>query len=165
MDLTRKRLKTLLRYNPKNGVWIWRVWRGGKAVVGSQAGRYNTDGYLQICVDGRRYVSSRLAWFYMKGRWPSKEIDHKDTNFKNDKWNNLRLATDSQNQANRGPSRLNSSGVRSVYARVSGGKLKWGAAVAKNKKRHYLGLFSVKADAVHAYKEAAIRLHGEYARW
>jgi hypothetical protein len=140
-----KELKRVLKYDPKTGLWTNRVTRGGNGKVGKVTGRPNSDGYIQICYKGKRYMSSRLAYFYMTGRWPPFEMDHKDLNHKNDRWKNLRPATDSQNQMNRTLQRNNRSRCRGVFKRENG---RWSAYIGKNKKRKWLGTFALKKDAV-----------------
>ena len=78
-DLIAERLRELLSYEPETGVFRWRVSRG-PAVAGSVAGSLTTYGYIKIKVDGRFYRAHRLAWIYVHGVWPSKDLDHKDEN-------------------------------------------------------------------------------------
>lgn len=88
-------------------------------------------------------------------------VDHRDHNTLNNQRENLRLATNGQNNSNK-TSRLNSS---SRYLGVSRhtGTGKWQAEIRKRKTRLYLGLFTSEEDAAIAYNKAAIELHGEFA--
>lgn len=159
IKLTRKRLKSLLKYDPSTGSWTWLVFRGGTAKKGSKAGCANTDGYIQICVDQKFYMASRLAFLYMKGRWPKFEMDHKDLNPANNAWCNLRPATDSQNQGNRRIQRNNTSGYPGVMKR---GRY-WYAVVWIKRKRHCNGGFSLREEAIVARKRLKFKLYGEFA--
>jgi hypothetical protein len=108
MTLTQKRLKKLLHYNRLDGIFTWRVSRGPRK-AGDIAGGDNDLGYIRICVYGVDYLAHRLAWFYMKGIWPEAEIDHKDTDPSNNRWENLRNGSRSFNLQNRRRANINSS--------------------------------------------------------
>ena len=98
-SLTHDRLKELLNYCPDTEWWMALIKRK-QLNIGDRAGSLGCQGYWRLKVDGRSYLSSRLAVFYMTGEWPLSEIDHKDLDHANDRWNNLRPATHSQNIAN-----------------------------------------------------------------
>lgn len=72
------RLKQLLSYNPKTGVFVWKVPRGRQkadAIAGGTCrGRWHN--YRQIRIDGKLYMAHRLAWFWFYGQWPNGMIDH-----------------------------------------------------------------------------------------
>ncbi len=160
--IDRKELKRVLKYDPITGLWTNRVQRGGNARAGEVTGRPNSDGYTQICYKGKRYMSSRLAYFYMTGKWPSFEMDHKDLDHTNDRWKNLRPATDSQNQMNRNLQKNNKSKHRGVIRRRDSGK--WMAYLTKNKKRINLGCFDLKKDAVAVRRKTERKVFGSFAR-
>ena len=74
--------------------------RSSRAVKGKEAGTLEKTGYIRIKLNGHKYMAHRLAWFYEYGKWPTKEIDHKD-NIKHHNWiDNLREATRSENIIN-----------------------------------------------------------------
>lgn len=88
-------------------------------------------------------------------------VDHKDNNRLNNQRSNLRSATQAQNILNT----KKYKGWTSRFKGVSWHKKskKWMAQIRASKKHFYLGLFDKEVDAYEAYKEAAIRLHGEFA--
>jgi hypothetical protein len=108
-------------------------------------------------------MAHRLAYLYMTGEWPPAGIDHRDTNRSNNRWNNLRAATQLQNSTNSSIRIDNTSGYKGVYWHI--GARKWRAQIVSKGKIHLLGYFSTPQAAHRAYCEAAIRLHGEFARF
>ena len=155
-------LKSILEYKPEAGSWDWFVSKGNQK-AGSKAGSIRkSDGYYRIKINGKEYVSHRLAWLYMTGEWPTNEIDHIDLNKLNNKWKNLREATHSQNMANVALLSNNTSGYKGVFWHKQ--NLKWMVQIKVNNKRIYLGSFVNKEDAVEAYKKAAKKYFGEFAR-
>jgi hypothetical protein len=158
--LTQRRLKFLLQYDPSTGNWRWRVSRNGRTKKGDLAGHVDALGYRVIHVDRWCMHASRLAWLYMKGYLPKRHIDHADTNPSNDKWDNLRLATNGQNIANSRLRKDSSSGMKGAYFRRG----KWFSAIRHNKKLIHLGYFLTKQEAHSAYFSKAKELRGRFAR-
>lgn len=75
---------------------------------------------------------------------------------------NLRFATTSQNGANRGKQANNSSGFKGVTFHKDSNK--WQAQIGKDGKVLYLGLFTTASLAHNAYCAAAAKFHGEFMR-
>lgn len=166
--LTSARLRDVLSYDPNTGVFCW-LPRPEKAssdkswntrFAGKKAGAI-VGRYIEIRIDGRRYLAHRLAWFYMTGEWPV-EIDHRDCNGFNNKWRNIRCASRGQNEANKRLSTRNTTGAKGVYRRADCNRFL--AQVWVGGRTISLGLFSTFEDAVAARQAAAKRLHGEFAR-
>ena len=158
MTLTLERLKELLYYDPETGIFTWLV-NKGSALCGEPAGRKTTY-YVQIKVDRKPYMAHRLAWFYMTGNWPENQIDHIDRQKSNNKFSNLREATGSQNRANCGALSNNKLGVKGVF--IDQGRYR--ASIQLNRKRIFLGPFDTIEKATTAYENAALEIHGEFAR-
>lgn len=160
--LTQARLKELLKYDPDAGQWTWLVTRGG-AKAGSIVSHREGSGYIQFTIDRKNYRSCRLAWLYMTGEWPNGFIDHIDRVRTNDRWNNLRLATRSQNKANSAAYANNSVGFKGVSLVRSCRSKPYVARIGVNGKSKHLGLFSTPEEANAAYTKAAKTYFGEYA--
>ena len=90
--LTQQRLKQVLGYDPKTGIFRWKV-RRPKRKPGDQAGCLNKEGYVKISVDGASYTAHRLAFFWMTGKWPTPMTDHFNGIRNNNRWENLREVT------------------------------------------------------------------------
>jgi hypothetical protein len=98
------------------------------------------------------------------GEWPPErlEVDHKDCDPSNNRWDNLRLATASQNQANKKVSRANTSGFKGVSWHKD--DKRWRAQIRMGGKKVHLGSFDTPESAHRAYSEAAMKHYGEFAR-
>lgn len=158
---TQDHLKSILHYDPDSGqfVWLKACPQRGK-VAGTIVGTNDDLQYRQIEIDGRAYKAHRLAWLYMTGEWPDDHVDHKDRDGLNNRWNNLREATRSQNKANGKCYASSSVGLKGVSRHGRG----WRARVSKDGRRVGLGVFDTPEQAHAAYVAAAINLHGEFAR-
>ncbi len=111
----------------------------------------------------RRSVDGMALHIFLMGKAPRGfEWDHKDGNKNNNKSDNLRIATSSQNKANLpAPNIQKTSKYKGVYLNK---KLnKWIAQIKINSKARYLGCFIVEEDAAKAYDVAAKELFGEFA--
>lgn len=161
MKLTQKRLKKLLIYDPSTGKFTWREDRSNVIRAGMPAGSLNSRGYFVIQVDGRSYIASRLAHLWMTGLFPPRLCDHRDGNTQNDRWGNIRKATIGQNGKNRKINANNKLGLKGVHPY----KGKYKAQIQVDSRKIHLGTFSEPRDAALAYKVAANRYHGEFARY
>ena len=105
-------------------------------------------------IDGKRVEMHALLC--------SAGADHIDRNPLNNRRENLRPATPSQNQFNRRKQRNNTSGYKGVgFSKEKG---LWRAYIANDTKKFiHLGYFAKAEDAARAYDAAAIRFHGEFA--
>lgn len=102
MELTTDFLRHLLHYDPLTGKWTWvNPLPRSKMRRGDIAGRLTMQGRRQIRIASGFYYSSRLAWLYMTGKWPKDQVDHVNRIKDDDRWENLREATQSQNSFNR----------------------------------------------------------------
>ena len=157
------RLKEYLRYDPLTGVFTWiKKKTKGSVKVGDVAGCPHGNGYWDIRIDRRLYFAHRLAWFYMTGKWPNGHIDHKNGDPGDNRWENLREATASQNHANTRRPKNNTSGLKGAsYAKANN---RWLAQIRKQGRHVYLGYHDTKEEAHAAYLEASRRLNGEFAR-
>ena len=156
-----KRVNELVDYDKETGSFMWKVYRGGKAKAGTQAGSVRPDGYHAICIDLRSYKSSRLAWMIVTGEDPVEfDIDHINGDSSDNRFCNLRLATDHQNCANRKKRSDNKSGFKGVYQMGN----KWAAQITAQNKRKHIGVFDTPEIAHAAYLNYASVMHGEFAR-
>lgn len=161
--LTQERLKELISYDPVDGTFCWKVTRSNRAVAGKVAGKCkDSKGYSVIRVDKRLYRAHRLAYLYITGEWPESDVDHKNNNRADNRWENLRASTRSQNIANKATPASNKSGVKGVCWNVA--HQRWLVTLRVEGRHKYIGEFRCKKTAVRAVREARQRFHGEFAR-
>ena len=156
--VSQRRLKELLTYSNKTGLFVWKV-RRGKAQKGSVAGHKNKKGYIEIGIDDRLYLAHRLVFIYLRGSCEM-NVDHIDGNPSNNKKNNLRLARPQTNARNSSKPKSNKSGHIGVsFDSVNN---RWRATIKVDRKQIHLGRFSLIGDAIKARKQAEAK-HGFHA--
>jgi hypothetical protein len=157
-------LRSMLRYEPDTGLFFWLQTRGRSAKAGDRAGRVDERGYYRIRVNGRLCPAHRVAFALMTGRWPIGEVDHIDGDPGNNRWPNLREATRSQQTQN---TRLHSdsrSGLKGAYYDRRKYNKRWYSRIVVDGKAVRLGFFHTAEEAHDAYKAAAEKYFGEFAR-
>ena len=141
-EITAERLRELLDYDPETGLFTWRVTVNNRAWAGTVADAINHAGYNYIGIEGQRYLAHRLAWLYVHGNWPSKEIDHINRVRSDNRFCNLREATRALNARNKAGLGYRRKGNR------------FAAAIRVNRKYLYLGTFDTEGQARSAYLAA-----------
>ena len=111
-------------------------------------------------INGRR--DTILMHRQIVGCGDDDDVDHWDKNGLNNRRHNLRPCSESQNAANRGPSKNNTSGYKGVFGHSTGGQ--WRAQITIEGVKKHLGLFRTAQDAAVAYDKAANDHFGEFAR-
>lgn len=114
-----------------------------------------TGGYLRVGLPNNKQVTvHRVVWLLTYGTLPEKpyEIDHINNDRKDNRIENLRLATKTENQSNRLSNKKSVSQHKGVY--LLKGKY-WAAATSFNGVRYYLGLFKTELEAAGAYNTFA----------
>lgn len=149
--ITYERLREVLRYSKTTGRFTWRVDINHKT-AGNAAGTIASTGYVYIGIDGKKYGAHRLAVLYVTGRWPEREVDHRNGCKTDNRWRNLRDVSVSKNQHNRTqPNRGRALPLGVTLHKQTG---KFQAALFANGKYRYLGLHATPEKASRAYRRA-----------
>lgn len=120
-----------------------------------------SSGYRRVQVLGKGFRAHRIIYLLING-WVPEQLDHRDRVRDNNLIDNLRVATNSENQANR--VNLESSGSRHKgVSRLGSGSDHWQSSICANGTSERLGTFLTEDCAGAAYNTAAKRLHGEFA--
>lgn len=151
------------RYDYKDGQLIFKIKIGSQGKIGKIVGCKDSRGYIVTTIKRKQYNVHRLIWIWHNGDIVDGiEIDHINRIKSDNKIENLRLATTSQNQFNTIKSKDNTSGYKGVGWHKS--ENKWRARISINKKRIDLGHYSSAEEAHNAYMIAAKIYHKEFAR-
>lgn len=166
-EFSRENLMDFLSYNPETGEFYrTKLADGRKLKKPKLAGCFHkgyNKGYIEIEIGSVCYQAHRLAWLFVFGVWPPKELDHINGIRDDNRIVNLRPVTKSQNQHNR---KRWVKSTSSKFKGVSFHKLtgKWVAHIQAFNKREHIGLFDTEEAAAKARNSRAEILHGEYAR-
>ena len=117
--------------------------------------------HLTSYVRGRDNKTKKTVLLHrlLVGAFCGEEVDHINGDGMDNRLCNLQLVTRTQNQQKRRPRKgLTTRGVHFI-ARLN----KWQARLTFEGKRHSLGLFTAKEEAIKAYNEKAKTVHGKFA--
>ncbi len=151
-------LKELIHYCPTSGKFTWKIrsrkwfkterscqsWNNRYACMRAGSVRKKASGYEReaIGIFNKLYLSHKLAWLYMTGIFPDFEIDHKNRNALDNRWDNLQQSDGFKNHQNMSMFKNNKSGVCGVYFDKRIGR--WVADVFAKGVKHRLGTYSVE---------------------
>lgn len=172
MKLDQKLLKKLVNYNPETGYFV-RI-----AKLNKEHNVFSCEpfvpqsitpyGYYQINILGRPYTLHRLIFLYMTGRFPTADVDHKNGNRLDNRWNNLREVTRQENLKNIGLRSTNTTGHIGVHLRTDTNKFH--AYINHKGIKYSLGDYSKIQDAIRARLKAEKQFkfhenHGRRKAW
>ena len=167
--ISREYLQSVLRY--EDGKLFWRSdtnrspqWN--RKYAGTLAGNVST-GYRRITfqpnsinrLKKKKSVLVHRAIFLMHHGYLPEYLDHINGKTTENSIENLRPATLCQNSVNAKTPKNNTTGQKGVAPRGAG---KFQARLSFNKKRYTLGTFDSFDEAVQVYKDAEIRILGEW---
>lgn len=150
-----RELSEELNYDPASGRFSWKKEPGTIS-----------NGYRLLRVNQKNMWAHRVAWLLATGEDPEgKVVDHINGNRLDNRIDNLRLATYSQNSANAKRHSRNTSGLKGASRVKKNGKWtgRWQASITYQRRQINLGYFDTKEEAHAAYLEAARSLQGEFA--
>lgn len=157
--LLQETLKTLFFY--ENGDFYWKVKPTKRYAIGMKAGTLSKRGCLHISFDGKVYKAHRLIFLYHHGYLPA-EIDHIDGNPLNNRIENLRPASRSENLRNTKKRVDNKSGYKGICWDKRSEK--WRTVCSVNKKQYSAGYFKDLEMAIKSLKKLRQSLHLQFTR-
>ncbi|MEI8286881.1 MAG: HNH endonuclease [Actinomycetes bacterium] len=158
--LTQEQLHEVFDYI--DGHLYWKKKIAKNIVVGSKAGWLSGAKNYDLMYQNKTYKIHRLIFAWHYGYFP-KIIDHIDGNPLNNKINNLREATHSQNLQNSKLRKDSKSGEKGVTwdKKVK----KWRVSCVLNKKQYFGGYYKNLTEAIESVRKLRTRLHMEFARY
>ena len=146
-----------------NGNLIWMGEDSRKRKKGKILGTKGNHGYLSFSINKKLYLNHRIVFAIHNGNFPERgmTVDHIDGNKLNNKIENLRIATYSQNLSNK-ISYNNTSGAKGVIWNPL--NKNWRVRINYKKQKHEIGSFDCFDKAVEACKIARNRIHQEFAK-
>lgn len=155
IEVTELNVKDLFSYCHKTGFIFWNISRSNGVKKGDKVGSIKIDSsgmrYIQTIICKKYYLVHRIIWLYVHGYWPDK-IDHINRDGTDNRIENLRNVSNSENQRNRGLFKRNKSGISGVH-RISGSDRLY----VYIGEREYLGSFDDFFEACCARKSAERR--------
>jgi hypothetical protein len=150
-------LKEVLFYNKDTGKLTWKVVKSFNIKIGDEAGCIDTStGYRKIRINNKLYYSHRLAWLYHFGIFPKNKIDHINGIRDDNRIENLRDVSDSENAQNQRVAMCtNKLGILGVCKHRG----RFRATIKTNDVQTFLGYFDTPEKAYMAYLEAKRELH------
>lgn len=121
----------------------------------------NSSGYHAGTLLNRRYLAHRVVWAMEYGSWPDSFIDHINRDKTDNRIENLRLASNSENMMNTDAYSSNKSGYKGVSFKPSKGK--WVAQIGFRNTKKHIGYFDTPQEASKAYQEVSKQMHGSYS--
>lgn len=172
MALTKEYLAECFEYDATTGDLIWKerprdhfntdavhkMWN--TRFSGTHAGSRSEKGYLRVLIDMRAYMAHRIIWLLVYATWPRDQIDHKDGDRANNKLDNLREASPSENQRNRKKDSYTTGEYKGVRQLRSG---RFIARIVVDGRRLCSGTFLYQEEAHNWYTKMAGEHFGEFA--
>jgi HNH endonuclease len=156
--ITQELLQEKFEYS--DGLLLRKTSWGGLA-KGTPTGCDNGHGYLITGIKYKLYPTHRLIFLYHHGYLPT-VVDHINGNRKDNRIENLREATYSQNNYNAKKKVTNKSGHKNVF--WCNTRQKWTVQLSLEGKNRHIGYFDSLQLAVEAATDARNKQHKEFAK-
>lgn len=157
--MNQQKLNDLFEY--RDGSLYWKIKPSRRVFIGDKVGSLDIYGYLRTKIEGKGYKIHRLIFLMHYGYLP-KFIDHIDNNKANNRIENLREVTRSEDQHNRKLGKDNTSGHKNVAWHKN--SQKWRVCIRVYPKTVHIGCFDDLELADLVAQEARHKYHKEFAR-
>ena len=145
----------------RDGHLYWKNPKAKNIKSDRKAGSIKDTGYLRVGLFGKHFRVHRLIYLMFHGDVP-KILDHINGNKLDNRIENLRPATSSQNNSNSVKQKRNTSGIKNVYWNKN--IKKWTVIIGVDKKLKYFGSYDSIEEAAEVAKQKRNELHKEFAR-
>lgn len=152
-------MKERLNYDPNTGVITWRESKSNYVKNGTECGTLKPSGYLVINFSKQLYRAHRVAWVMHYGKNPSTFLDHVNQDKTDNRIENLREASSSQNKCNITRRSDNKSGYRGISWDRFRNKWKVEVQIQGKSVRKRIADFD---EAVGWVKQKQAELHGDF---
>lgn len=176
--ITADQARELLRYEPETGKLFWRErlpeqFTARNRTVEHSCANWNSrwagqeaftpiggPGYRQGAIFGVKTYAHRVIVLIVTGAWPEACVDHINGDKLDNRWENLRAASRTENNRN-GVGRKDRKGpYKGVRPTRSG---TWSARIVVNRQEISLGTYGCPTAAALAYDRAAVGHYGAFA--
>jgi hypothetical protein len=144
----------------KDGSLYWKNLVKGSRYNGRVAGVDNGKGYRQIRIAGKHIYAHRVIFFIHHGRWPKEQIDHINKDNTDNRIENLRECSRSQNHMNR-KDKPGRDLPRNVYLEPSTNKYR--VVLRLNNVPMSFGCYKTVEQAKSVARQAREKYYGEFA--
>lgn len=157
-DISLEVLRDNVNYDPITGMLTWRRINGGWRKPGIEIGNIEPKGYRRFQIGVAKIMSHRAAFALHYGHWPAGQVDHINHQKNDNRIENLREVTNSENAQNKiRAKRGTKTGVLGVSVCKDSGL--FSAQIMLHKKNKWLGSYKTADEAHAAYKAAKRVLH------
>lgn len=156
--MQKSEIESILEY--RDGKLYWKKSRG-RIKIGAEAGTVNTAGYVVVTINQKKFLAHRLIFALHHGYYP-KYIDHDNRDKLDNRIENLRACTQSENMRNATIRRSSRSGLKNVT--WSNQCKKWVVHLTLNERLTHIGVFEDKELAALVALEARDKYYGQFAR-
>lgn len=140
------------------GIVYWKTGPRANKVAGWK----DTSGYQLIRYKGVLVRAHNIVWLMIKGVWPDKELDHKDTNPQNNSIDNLRESDRNEQGMNQKLQARRAGKYKGVHQSSSG---KFYVKIKFHGKQLYYGSYESELEAAMVYNINAEKLFGKFANY
>lgn len=127
-------------------------------MIGRRAGGDDGHGYLMCMLLGQKFKVHQIVWLLHHKQFPRLPIDHANRQRRDNRIENLRVATDVENQQNLVASTSPTAGT---WRSPRSGR--YAARFTYKGKKVYLGYFDTQAEANAAYRQAKRQIAQEFS--
>lgn len=145
--------RSVFYYDQEQGV-LTRIATGKPAWVKFSVHKAPHKQYCYVKHQGKEYAAHRVIWAVVHGEWPETSLDHIDHNKRNNRIDNLRLATHVENSRNLSRYINNTSGQNGITKTRTG---KFQVRLGYGNERKCLGTYDNIEEAV-AVRDAVLKV-------